>query len=122
MYSPVQWVNLTNTVFPEVFRIVEGEAQGNGNVTKRSKSFRRRCASCVRESMHGLLTINSLCSLVKRAENQTQPYTTSAILCGDGKDPGNVTMTDIFQTIISASRNISHMCTFILPCYSRIPV
>nr|VWO96248.1 C2H2-type domain-containing protein [Ganoderma boninense] len=89
MYWPTRWANLTNSVFPEVFQIVKGESQGNSNVTKRSSPFSR--------------------SLVKRAENDTTPYTTSAILCGDGKDLGNVTMTDIFNGIISASQNISHM-------------
>ncbi|KAI1791415.1 TAP-like protein-domain-containing protein [Ganoderma leucocontextum] len=89
MYWPAEWVNATNDVFPEVFQVVEAETQGNSNVTKRSQSFKR--------------------SLLKRAENETAPYTTSAILCGDSKDLGNVTMTDIFETIISASRNVSHM-------------
>ena len=63
------------------------------------------------------LKVTSLGSLVKRAENQTALYTTSAILCGDGKDLGNVTMTDIFNGIISASRNVSQMCTFAPPTF-----
>ncbi|KAM5541074.1 hypothetical protein V8D89_005385 [Ganoderma adspersum] len=89
MYFPRLWANLTNIVLPEEFQIVEKETQGSSNVTKRSQLVNR--------------------GLVKRAENQTAPYTTSAILCGDGKDLGNVTMTDIFDGIISASRNVSHM-------------
>nr|VWO96249.1 N/A [Ganoderma boninense] len=90
MYWPAQWANVTNSLFPKVFQIVGGESQGSSNVTKRSQLFDR--------------------SLVKRAENDTTRYTTSAILCGDSKNPaGNVNMTDIFNEVISASRNISHM-------------
>ncbi|KAM5537020.1 hypothetical protein V8D89_009349, partial [Ganoderma adspersum] len=92
MYWPAQWLNWTNGVFPEALQIVEREAQGSSNfVTKRSQWFNRSLP------------------VVKRAENKTAPYSTSAILCGDGKDSGNVTMTDIFDSIISASRNVSHM-------------
>ena len=51
--------------------------------------------------------------MVKRAENETVPYTSGAITCADSKDSaGNVTMTEVFEAIVSASQNISHMCTF----------
>ena len=36
MYFPRLWANLTNSVFPEEFQIVEQESQGSSNVTKRS--------------------------------------------------------------------------------------
>ena len=58
------------------------------------------------------LKVTSLGSLVKRAENETVPYTSGAITCADSKDSaGNVTMTEVFEAIVSASQNISHMCT-----------
>nr|VWP01715.1 Guanine nucleotide-binding protein alpha-4 subunit [Ganoderma boninense] len=120
MYWPTQWENLTNSVLPEAIQVVEAESQGStsSNATKRrSQSFTRRHVyfyitlsarvACVAPLTAGCFLRR--CSLVKRAENDTTPYTTSAIMCADGKDRGNVTMADIFNEIIAASRNISHM-------------
>ncbi len=115
MYFPTQWVTWTNSVFPEALQIVEGETQGGSNVTTRSRALKRGCVSRVPTPVCVALTTGFWRSLFKRTENETTSYTTSAILCSDGKDSGHITMTDIFDTeIISASQNVSHMCTFTL--------
>ncbi len=114
MYLPPQWLNLTNNLFPEILRIVEGETQGGSNATTRSRALKRRCVSRV-SGLYVALMAGFRRSLLKRAENETTRYTPSALPCGDSKDLGNITMTDMFDSdIISASRNVSHMCTFML--------
>ena len=48
--------------------------------------------------------------LSKRAVSDTTVYSPSAILCSDSIVV-NTTMAEIFESIISTSRNISSMCT-----------
>ena len=48
MYFPRLWENLTNSVFPEEFQIVEQESQGSSNVTKRSQLVNRGYVPSIR--------------------------------------------------------------------------
>ena len=44
--------------------------------------------------------------------NDSPSFAEIAVLCGDNIDANpNTTTKDIFENIVSASRNISHMCT-----------
>ena len=46
----------------------------------------------------------------KRDASDTTSYAVSAILCAEGAET-NTTVAEIFEGIISSSRNVSHMCT-----------
>lgn len=44
-------------------------------------------------------------------QNQTRSYSSEAILCGDSIDLRGTRMSEVFETVIAASRNTSEMCT-----------
>ena len=50
----------------------------------------------------------------KRDASGTTSYAVSAILCAEGAET-DTTMAEIFEGIISSSRNVSHMCAYTLP-------
>ncbi|KAI0830715.1 TAP-like protein-domain-containing protein [Trametes gibbosa] len=89
IYFPAGWANLANSVYPTFASGVQQEigvsTNGSGNVSIPRSSFS------------------------KRAEQDTPPYSTEAILCGDSIDLTNTSMADVFQNIIATSQNISHM-------------
>ena len=59
-----------------------------------------------------LADIVSCRRLLRRAPAQAPSYASTAILCGDSTDEHGTTMTDVFNSIIAASRNVSHLCAF----------
>ena len=59
-----------------------------------------------------LADIFSCRRLLRRAPAQAPSYASTAILCGDSTDEHNTTMTDVFNSLIAASRNVSHLCAF----------
>ena len=59
-----------------------------------------------------LADIVSCRRLLRSAPAQAPSYASTAILCGDSTDEHNTTMTDVFNSIIVASRNVSHLCAF----------
>ncbi|KAI0350509.1 hypothetical protein OH77DRAFT_1430975 [Trametes cingulata] len=89
MYFPSGWANYVNSTYPSLFAQVQQESAG--------------------------LTANSLASriarssLAKRSEVPMVSYGAQAILCGDSIDSQNMTMEDLFQNIITTSRNVSAM-------------
>ena len=46
----------------------------------------------------------------KRDASDTTSYSVTALICSDGIEV-NTTMEEVFEGIISSSRNVSHMCT-----------
>ncbi|KAI0743118.1 TAP-like protein-domain-containing protein [Daedaleopsis nitida] len=92
MYWPNQWNAVTNEAMPAIFTQVAQEAQGLANATTAKRAD------------------TELRSLLRRAENETRSYTTSAVLCADSVDStGTLNMTDLFAHVVETSRDVSHM-------------
>ncbi|KAI0702717.1 Alpha/Beta hydrolase protein [Earliella scabrosa] len=92
MYQASQWLPFTNERLPEIIAAIQAEAGGDvpANTTKRNTASPRM--------------------LLERAANETPSFTTAAILCGDDVDAsGNVTMEGVFENVIAAARDVSHM-------------
>ncbi|KAI0743109.1 TAP-like protein-domain-containing protein [Daedaleopsis nitida] len=98
MYSPSLWMAISNETMPAIFEEVAQEAQGLANATNARRADKE------------------LRSLFKRAENETQSYTTNAVLCADSVDStGTLNMTDLFTHVVETSRDVSHMFGAIWP-------
>ncbi|TFK83378.1 alpha/beta-hydrolase [Polyporus arcularius HHB13444] len=95
MYFSSDWSNFVNEEYPQMVQIVNGEVPANT-----SRAIRKRSTDLIRRM-----------PLMKRSSesNDSPSYTTSAIYCADSVDPQGTTMEDVFEGIISASRNVSHM-------------
>ncbi|RPD63519.1 alpha/beta-hydrolase [Lentinus tigrinus ALCF2SS1-6] len=82
MNTPGQWSTFMNDVYPQLAASV-----GTGPAQKTTISH----------------------PLLKRAAAQAPSYASTGILCGDSTDEHGTTMTDVFNSIIAASRNVSHV-------------
>ncbi|KAI0712702.1 hypothetical protein C8T65DRAFT_739278 [Cerioporus squamosus] len=78
--TPAQWSTFMNEVYPQL-----AERVNNGSNAALS---------------HHLL---------KRAAAQAPSYASTAILCADSADEHGTNMTDVFDSVIAASQNVSHM-------------
>ncbi|KAH9858204.1 TAP-like protein-domain-containing protein [Lenzites betulinus] len=91
IYFPTGWADVANTQWP-IF--VQGVQQETGVTTNGTENV-------------SVSTPRS--SFTRRAEQDTPPYSTQAILCGDSIDLTNTSMSDVFQNIITTAQNTSHM-------------
>ncbi|KAI8996230.1 hypothetical protein BD414DRAFT_477175 [Trametes punicea] len=91
MYFPGNWAPAANTTYPEIAAAVTAEYHSQ----QRRGTMRR--------------------NLRKRQMNDTPSYSEAAIMCSDSVDRRGTTMLDIFETIISGSRTLSHLFTALWP-------
>ncbi|KAH9886730.1 alpha/beta-hydrolase [Cubamyces lactineus] len=93
MYFPDRWAPLANVSYPQAVAAVDAES-GSSNVGARAMQ-------------RGLWK--------RQAASQVPTYNAPAITCSDSVNPGGITMTDVFNGIISSSRTGSHLFTSIWP-------
>ncbi|RPD63511.1 alpha/beta-hydrolase [Lentinus tigrinus ALCF2SS1-6] len=94
MYTPADWSDAVNEVYPQIVQIVNGEAPANGTLRKRSKELIRR---------------NPLVGKRDSQPNDSPPYSGAAIYCGDSVDLRGTTMEQVLKGIISTAQNVTHL-------------
>ncbi|RDX55206.1 alpha/beta-hydrolase [Lentinus brumalis] len=93
LYGPVLWDSFMKEGWTQAVEIVKGEAPANDSLAKWSET-----------------SVRPNSRLLKRIiPNDSPPYSTHAIQCGDAIDLYGVTMEEQFKGIIDTTRNISHM-------------
>ncbi|KAI0743130.1 alpha/beta-hydrolase [Daedaleopsis nitida] len=103
MYGPSVWSSITNEFLPGIINSITGKEAERGGV---NTTLAKRVDEAIR-------------SVRKRAESDTRAYSTSAIFCADGKDSfGALNMTDIFEHVIDAVRDITHMFGALWPFHT----
>ena len=103
MYTPGSWASVTNEVYPQIAQAVAAESRAVANNSRRAieRGYGAPRLSWPRADQ-----------LIRRAgSSNTTQFTSHAILCGDSADTFGTSMDDIFNDIITTSRNVSHMCT-----------
>ncbi|EIW63913.1 uncharacterized protein TRAVEDRAFT_41339 [Trametes versicolor FP-101664 SS1] len=90
MQAPAEAASFANTTWPTLVAGVAAESDAQQYLAPRGMRSVRRQGS-------------------EFQQNETRSFTEEAILCGDSIDPRGTNMTDVFEIIISASRNTSEM-------------
>ncbi|KAL1943402.1 hypothetical protein VTO73DRAFT_4477 [Trametes versicolor] len=99
--SPGQAATFANTTWPMLVAGVQSESSSELLAARRGMRYARRRHSAHRST--------------NDKENQTRSYSDEAILCGDSIDLRGTRMSDVFETVIAASRNTSEMFSVVWP-------
>ncbi|RPD70224.1 hypothetical protein L226DRAFT_526084 [Lentinus tigrinus ALCF2SS1-7] len=95
LYSPSDWSHFMN--------LVKAEAPDPVSPLLRSENIVPHHTTTNRRLTKRLGTVNN-----------SPSYTLPAIFCADSPDVHGTTMTDVFEAVIAGTRNVSHMCEFLL--------
>ena len=106
MYSPSGWSTFANSTYPQLVQAVAQEASNNSSLVPRDP------APVPVKKAPGLG--RRVTPFVRRADPSGVSYTSTAIWCGDSIDRPSTTMLDVFNGIITRSRNVSRMCTSVV--------
>ncbi|KAI0685528.1 hypothetical protein C8T65DRAFT_524454, partial [Cerioporus squamosus] len=84
LFSPTDWSHFMDAVYPNLVHQVEGEAPDNQSLTRQPTGR----ALGAREHL---------------------AYSSAAIYCADSPDVHGTTMIDVFESVITGTRNVSHI-------------
>lgn len=110
MQAPAEAASFANTTWPTLVAGVAAESDAQYLAPRGMRSVRRQYVPVYH--YYGEDRLIWTCRGSESQQNETRSFTEEAILCGDSIDPRGTNMTDVFEIIISASRNTSEMCSF----------
>lgn len=135
MYLSFTWAVNASQWWPTVTKIVDAESLSENTAAPESRSsdvirmrqvslrallnFSYRLIGCLLLSVDTSNMHESFLGRRGAADNDSPTFATTAIACSDSlANPNtNTTMKELFQSLVDASRNLSHMCW-----YSRCPM